>query len=178
VAVRRGHGIASERKKTFAESNKINRDSLEVQTVRELWRWAFAGDDVRREIEDPRSELAGCLEFYLCHLLDFVPAARSLGWWCDGVLSLSIARPSRLSIRVAGTAYLDSCGVGPFELEFHFARRRGVQPTRIMLRCGHRDQLETTAWRTKLKNAAAIVRARPPRDDEWAIAVEFTPEEE
>jgi len=172
------HDIASERKKTFADSKQNNRDSLEARIVGDLWQWAFASEEARDDIVKSQSSFAVCLEFYLGQLLHFVPLAKSRGWWCDGVLELRIARTSRLSFRIVGAAYLGACNVGPFELEFYFARRRDIEPTKVILRCGLRDDSGLVWRRGRERNAAAIVSARPPRDDEWAIAVEFLPEEE
>jgi len=135
---------------------------LEERIARELWRWAFADGLERAKIVGHGSDFLTMLEFYLGGLLCQSPAARKRGWWCDGVLAVEITRRRRHSFRLAGRAYLTATEVGPFEMELYFARRRATAPTRVVLRCGPSGGGE---------------RLRPPRDDEWTIAVEFTPED-
>jgi hypothetical protein len=161
----------------FADSDRSNPYARQQQIAIDLWNWAFADAEARREMTVPNGIFAGRIEYYLSSLLDSVPLAKRRGWWCDGVLELSITRHSRVSFRIAGVAYFDEMGVGPFELEFHFAHRRDVQPIRVILRCGFRDEVRQAASHRRSKTGAEVARLRPPRDDEWAIAVEFIPKE-
>jgi hypothetical protein len=86
----------------LAFANDSQPDRLESAITGALWEWAFASEDVRRQIAANGSELSVCVECYLSKLLKSVAVTRSKGTWCDGVLELSISKLSRLELAVAG----------------------------------------------------------------------------
>jgi hypothetical protein len=106
----------------------------------------------------------------LFHSVDFT---RSRGIWCDGVLQLSIARLHRLGLAISGVCYCPH-ELAPFELEFHFERRRDLVPLRTVLRFGDLGHGRNGAMHTSAKNAVVIVANRPKRNQDWAVAVELT----
>jgi hypothetical protein len=137
----------------------------------------FLKDDARREIVAAQSDLAVCIEFYLCGVFRLVPVAQSHGWWCDGVIELSIEKLNRTSFLIAGAAYCENSAAGflaPFEIEFHFAKRRDPGPARIIVRFGELDHHGSI--RTTQENPTVIAASRPTQDRDWVIAVELTPE--
>lgn len=162
----------------FPNSIQSDSDPLELRITAELWRWAFLKDDARRELLWPRGDLALNIEFYLCGVFRIVPVAQSNGWWCDGVVELSITKLSRTSFRIAGAAYCGNaapCYLAPFEHEFHFAKRRDPQPARVIVRFGEVNANGSIRLRKHHKNAALIATNRPTQERDWAIAVELTP---
>ena len=159
----------------FPNPEQQQSDSLETAIANELWRWAFLPHGARSETT-VRSELSVWLEFYLCgafHLIDFT---RSRGIWCDGIIELSIARINRRAFLITGVAYAPN-ELAPFEIEFHFARRRDHEPARTIIRFGELDPDGEIKWHTNAKDAATIVANRPQIDRDWAVAVELTPAE-
>ncbi len=113
------------------------------------------------------------LEFYLCGAFHLIAFTRSRGIWCDGVIELSIEKLNRRAFRIAGAAF------GPneltaFEIEFHYAVRRGRNPLRTIIRFGFAGP-DGEIRQPKEKDAPRIVANRPRRDHEWAVAVELTP---
>jgi hypothetical protein len=162
----------------FPNSIQSNPDSLEFRIASELWRWAFLKDDARSELQSPRGDLALNIEFYLCGVFRIVPVAQSNGWWCDGVMELSITKISRTSFRIAGAAYFGNsapCYLAPFELEFHFAKRRNPEPARVIVRFGELGPNGSIRLCKYPRNAALIATNRPRQERDWVIAVELTP---
>jgi hypothetical protein len=123
-----------------------------------------------------QSELSVAIEFYLCGVFQLVDFTRSRGIWCDGVVQLSISKINRCAFRLIGVAYAPN-NLAPFEIEFHFARRRDHQPLRTIIRFAEADPNGEIQWHSNQKNAATILANRPHCDRNWAVAIELTPAE-
>lgn len=74
---------------------------------------------------------------------------------------------------MAGLAFIRQT-LAPFEIEFHFARRRDEKPKRTIIRLGDRDKIGEIRLHSNQKNAAKILANRPQIDRDWAVAVELT----
>lgn len=157
----------------LAFANDSQPDRLESAITGALWEWAFASEDVRRQIAANGSELSVCVECYLSELLKSVAVTRSKGTWCDGVLEQSIFKLSRLELAVAGACFCPN-EVAPFEIVFHFAKRRDLVPLRTVFCFGDLRRWERS-WR--IQEAQALVQKRPRKYCDWLVAVELTPEE-
>jgi len=138
-----------------------------------LWRWKFAAPTERDAIVAD-TKLALMLEFWF-PLAD-IPLTRKLGTWCDGITTLDISSNSHCSFSLAGVGYFPTY-LAPFELEFHFANRRDIDPSSIVLRLGFRNGLmpANATGDPSTKNDAAAFANRPQRNSDWAVAVELTP---
>ena len=93
--------------------------------------------------------------------------------WCDGVIELSVTRIQRRAFLLVGVAYCPH-KLTPFEIEFHFANRRDVEPLRTILRLGEVDQYGEIRWHRNANQSALIVSRRPQPNRDWAVAVEMT----
>ncbi len=158
------------------ETKPQESDTLEQSIAGELWRWAFESPKAQADITAVRSSLLVALEFYLCgafHLIDFT---RARGIWCDGVIELAISRLDRQAFLLSGVGYFPN-ELAPFEIEFHFARRRDRQPTRTIIRLGWADSEGEIRWKTKKRNVSGISTSHPTSLKDWAVAVEVTPGE-
>ncbi len=117
------------------------------------------------------------IEFYLSgffeHQIEFT---RSRDIWCDGIVGLRIERTSRLSIVVCGVAYCPH-DWAPFELEFHFKRRRDIEPLKVVLKFGELNSGGELLTHSRSKSPEAILARRPNLNRDWAVAVELTPDE-
>ncbi len=165
--------VRPQRSNPFPNREHQQTDPLEAAIAAELWRWAFAPQEVRVDIAAVQSELSTKLEFYLCGAFQLIDFTRSRGIWCDGVIELSIMKISRCSFLTVGAAYAPT-HLAPFEIEFHFGRRRDHVPLRTIIRFGKRGPDSEIQWYANTKNAATIVANRPQYDRDWAIAVELT----
>ena len=106
-------------------------------------------------------------------LIDFT---RSRGIWCDGVIEMSVSRINRRAFIIAGVAF-SPVRLAPFEIDFHFARRRGKEPLRTIIRFGDRDSDGEIHWHKNWTNAPTALANRPKCNRDWAVAVELTPME-
>lgn len=109
----------------FANNNETQYESLEQKIVAELWRWSALDPELRSELTAPRSFLAGALEYYLCGIFPLCKASAARGWWCDGILELTITELTPTAFQLVGVAYWAKGNqtpfyLAPFELEFHF----------------------------------------------------------
>ncbi|MEM8671966.1 MAG: hypothetical protein AAGG48_30895 [Planctomycetota bacterium] len=162
--------------RSSTEEHAFNDDAvspLEVRIAETLWRWKFASESERNAIVAD-ANLLPMIE----HWFPFadIPLTRKLGTWCDGISTLEIASPSRLSFLLAGVGWFPTY-LAPFELEFHFPRSRDTHAHCIILRLGFRGRLFNANDRhvpTTRDDAAAFAR-RPQRNQDWAVAVELTP---
>ena len=160
----------------FADHRQSPSDSVETAIATELWRWAFLSPDVRGELTANGSGLCVTIEFYLCGEFQRIDFTRSHGIWCDGVTELSIRKLNRRAFLIAGAAFSPH-HLAPFEIEFHFDRRRDQRPSRTIIRFGERDRDGSIRWHRNDKNAATMVANRPTENRNWAVAVELTPNE-
>lgn len=146
--------------------------TLEQNITATLWRWKFAAPTERDAIVAD-SEFPLMLEFWFP--LDDIPLTRKLGTWCDGITTLEITSNSRCSFSIAGIGYFPTY-LAPFELEFHFAKRRDIDPISIVLRLGFRDGLMPANREGPLRMWKEVVALskRPQRNSDWAVAVELT----
>ena len=104
-----------------------------------------------------------------------IETPRRLGTWCDGIPLLTVADLSRTAFALAGVGYFPH-ELSPFELDFHYLRRRDMHTTRIEFRFGMRDAdggLRTFATN---KPPDAILMQRPRDLRQWAVAVELSPQ--
>ena len=157
----------------FANELQPQTDPLEATIASELWRWAFLPNEERDEITAVTSKLSAAIEYHLCNAFHLVEFTRSRGIWCDGVVELQIEKTKRCSFIIVGAAWCPN-SLAPFELEFHFDRRRDPLPVRSIVRFGrvnNHKQLQSYGQ----KSAAKIVATRPTTIQDWAIAVEMTP---
>ncbi|MCR9198936.1 MAG: hypothetical protein NXI04_09850 [Planctomycetaceae bacterium] len=120
------------------------------------------------------AEIALHLEYWMPYTQ--IPMMQRHQAWCDGIPLLHISDLSRTSFFIVGAGYFPS-RFAAFEVEFHFARRRDLLTSRIMLRWGHVD------GRGRLITASCsdpqhVIDRRPEKLSEWAVAVELTPEPE
>jgi hypothetical protein len=160
---------------TFAERDQRS-DALEQEIAAGLWRWAFLSPDAREELAANRSDLSLAIEYYLGGVFQVIDFTRFRGIWCDGVLELCVEKITRCSFMVTGISFSPSL-LAPFEIEFHFSRRRDTDPVRTIIRFGDRDTDGEIYWHRNSANAATIVANRPKRNRDWAVAVELTPQE-
>ena len=137
-----------------------------------LWQWRFAALTVRDRIVAD-ADLASLLEFWFP--FEEIALTRRLGTWCDGIPILRLQDFNRTAFVMAGVGYFPN-DFSPFELEFHYNKRRDRLTSRIVLRFGisnHEGGLKTFACST----APEQVLARSPRQvRDWAVAVELTPQ--
>jgi hypothetical protein len=148
-------------------------DPAETRIADELWQWAFLSPSERREVTANGSDLSVMIEFYLSGIFQQLEFTRSQGIWCDGVVELSIRQMNRRAFVIVGIAFAPN-RLAPFEIEFHFDRRRDKEPMRAIIRFGGCEDDGEIHWHTNLKNAAAILAKRPKFDRDWAVAVELT----
>jgi hypothetical protein len=139
-----------------------------------LWQWLELPESDRGSITANQATLSGTIEYYLCKALDYENSARSSGWWCDGVIDLSISEIADKSFLIVGVAYWaqsgqDPCYLAPFEMEFHFDEFRKNVSRRIVIRFGCLDQHGLIK-----KTADTLGERRPKRNQDWAFAVELT----
>jgi hypothetical protein len=165
----------------FAESLESTSDPLERAIAAELWRWLSLSTEDRPKITSPQSELAGAIEFFLCGAFHCKNSAPSPGWWCDGVIELSITELGPTSFLIVGAAYWATTGgksppfhLAPFELELYFDSRADLDAKRTIIRFGAVDHCGEIRRIPYNANAWRIVKGRPTTDSEWAFAIELT----
>jgi hypothetical protein len=165
----------------FAESLESTSDPLERAIATELWRWSSLSTEDRPEISSPESELAEAIEFYLCDAFQRKNSSPSPGWWCDGVIELSITELGPTNFLIVGAAYWAKTGgksspfyIAPFELEFYFDSRADLDAKRTIIRFGELDHFGEIRRIPYDANAWRIVKSRPTTDSEWAFAIELT----
>jgi hypothetical protein len=85
---------------------------------------------------------------------------------------MEIAAISRTAFRIIGVGYFPH-QITPFELEFHFSKRRDMTPQKIILRLGHvsHERYQTVGH---AKHPQNILDSRPAINSDWAVAVELT----
>ena len=104
-----------------------------------------------------------------------IPRTRELGTWCDGVTELEIISNARRIFLVNGVGWFPHF-LAPFQLEFHFLRRRETCPERILLRLGFRNELvAANACVSSQRLRRWQLSKRPRRNQDWEVAVELTP---
>lgn len=117
------------------------------------------------------------MEFSLCQVFKRIEFTRDQRIWCDGVLALSITRPHRRMFLLVGVAYSPNA-LAPFEVEFHYARRRDTLPTKSIVRFGFADRTKAHEQRYKVANALGfaeqLLQTRPKTNQGWSVAVELT----
>jgi hypothetical protein len=158
----------------MVNQHQMQTDPLEKRIASELWKWAFLSPGERREVTANGSDLCVMIEFYLSGIFQQFAFTRSRGIWCDGVVELSIRQMNRRAFVIVGIAFAPS-QLAPFEIEFHFTRRRDKEPLRAIVRFGGCEDDGEVHWHSNLKNAAATLAKRPKCDRDWAVAVELTP---
>lgn len=109
------------------------------------------------------------LEYYLCGVFQLIDYTRSQGVWCDGVAEFAIKKNGRQSFLIVAAAYCPN-SLAPVELEFHFPERRSCRATRIVVRYDEPTDGSSTY-------ASKVISKRPTSNQEWAVAVELTPQE-
>jgi hypothetical protein len=93
----------------FADTKK-SIDPLDLAIARDLWCWQSSAETDRARIIAPRSDLSRALEYYLGSAFHCDNSAPSRGWWCDGVIELSIEEIEPTSFRIIGAAYWAQSG--------------------------------------------------------------------
>lgn len=142
-------------------------------------RWKSLLEQDRSSVTANQSDLAGLIEYYLCEVFKYKNSAPSSGWWCDGVVELTISQPADQSFQIVGAAYWAESSRSPFylaplELEFKLPFQGATQAEQIIVRFGSLDRsgqikrssIETSTW--------LLVQRRPERNEDWAFAVEVT----
>ncbi|MFT4556608.1 MAG: hypothetical protein ACI92S_001953 [Planctomycetaceae bacterium] len=162
----------------IATTPENNSDPLEEAIAEELWRWAFASEEIRSEMttirmvvspEDvPRTpRLPTMLEFYLCGVFQLVDYTHSRNIWCDGILEFSIERTTRKSFLIVAAIYCPNV-LAPVEIEFHYPVRRSCRATRIIVRFNDPGEVGTS------RIPSNVILRRPQHDRDWTVAVELT----
>jgi hypothetical protein len=165
------------RRNQFADS--LENTSLEQRIVAELLRWKSLLEQDRSSVTANQSDVAGLIEYYLCEVFKYKNSAPSSGWWCDGVVELSISQPSDHSFLIVGVAYWAESSrspfyLAPFEMDFELTMLDAIQTERIIVRFGsldHTGQIKRNSLRT---STWLLVQRRPKRNEDWAFAVEIT----
>ncbi len=164
----------------FTDSNEYI-DPLDVAIARDLWRWRSLPEPDRVVVTAPQSMLALSLEYYLCGVFRYENSAPSCGWWCDGVIELSIEELDDTSFRMVGAAYWAKAGhksspffLAPFEIEMYFPRPQADVPSRSIVRFGAMDHLGNIQKSPHNGNAVRLIAKRPQRNTDWAFAIELT----
>jgi hypothetical protein len=142
-------------------------------------RWKSLPEPDRLSVTANQSDVAGLFEYYLCEVFKCKNSAPSSGWWCDGVVELSISQPSDHRFLIVGVAYWAESSrstfyLAPFELDVQLTLLGAIQTEQIIVRFGSldharqikRSSIETSAW--------LLVQRRPKRNEDWAFAVEMT----
>ncbi len=75
---------------------------------------------------------------------------------------------------MAGVGYFPN-NLNPFEVEFHFEKRRDIQPQKIKLRFGKLDGIGQLVRYDIKKYPPNILSQRPTEDSDWAVVVELPP---
>jgi hypothetical protein len=163
----------------FDDPNVVSSDPRELAITCELRRWASSSNDERLRITAGGSELSVALEYYLCAALEYRSSQNTSGWWCDGVVELSISQPSARSFVLAGAGYwADASGgfyLAPFEIEFHFSKENTQVPVRVVVRFGVADRLgKIVRTECDRRTSYHVAQNRPTHDSDWAFAIELT----
>lgn len=156
----------------FNDSNSPTRKSAEECLSAILWEWRFADREDRNEILVKRG-LALQLEFWMP--FELIDSAKQDGLWCDGIALMTVSDINRTAIRVSGVGYFPH-SLAPFEIEFHWAKRRDLQTTKIVLRVGFAPASRVRGLSRIQTDPAELLSHRPTDDQDWAIAVELTPD--
>ena len=119
-------------------------------------------------------EIGRLLEGYMGECLPYGPNALR-DWWCDGVAYLEIEQTSTDAFKLLGVAWITASALAPFELDVELKSTGEPSFAKTIFRIGTRDRrgrpqfVRTDAdWRT-------ILRERPQRNCDWAMAIELTP---
>jgi len=162
----------------FTDSHE-SPDPMDVRIARQLWRWRSLPKPERSDVAAPQSELASDLEYFLCSAFQSPNSAPSSGWWCDGVLQLSIEEIDDVSFRMVGAAYWARAShkaspffLAPFEVEVHFSRVHANAASRTIVRFGATDRLGNIKEVPHDGSAALVIARRPQQDADWALAIE------
>jgi hypothetical protein len=164
----------------FADSNQVTSPTLEQKIVRELWRWSTASEPERVEILSSRSDLAGAIEFYLCHAFGLKNSAPSSKWWCDGVLELTVSHLNPTNFQIVGLVIWAFASpnphffIAPFEIDLNFTISEAAEANRIVVRFGATENTGGIQCVPYSDLAVRLVESRPKRDQDWAFAIELT----
>lgn len=125
--------------------------------------------------------LASAIEFYLCGAFHRKNSAPSGGWWCDGVIGLSIVQLAPTAFQLIGAAYWAKTGhrsspfyMAPFELELYFRSAGDLDAERVIVRFGSTDEFGQIECFDIDRYPGRIVQKRPTRDEDWAFAIELS----
>ncbi|GAB4162315.1 MAG: hypothetical protein Tsb009_39340 [Planctomycetaceae bacterium] len=146
--------------------------TIESRIATALWDWRFANAaDREKLIAD--SQLASMLEYWMP--FSQIEFTRKLDIWCDGIPLLQVADLNRTAFTITGVGYFPH-DFSPFKLEFYFKNRRDLATLRITFRFGILDdngQLRTFEMN---KDPNLVISKLPVRIQDWAVAVELTPQ--
>ena len=147
-------------------------DSLESRISAALWDWRFT-DTANREQVIADSDLALMFEFWMP--FSEIEYTRKLGTWCDGIPLLHVSNRNRTAFNVTGVGYFPD-EFAPFEHEFHFANRRDLVTTKIIFKWGMLDGHSHLRTFGTSKDPSTVYAQRPQLVQQWAVAVELTPQ--
>jgi hypothetical protein len=116
------------------------------------------------------------IEYYLCEVFHYNNSVPSSGWWCDGVIDLSVSEIEEKTFEIVGVAYWAKAGhasspfyQAPFEIEFYFGKLQANAPQRVVIRFGCLDHFG------KIRRVSiSSVQRRPTQNKDWAFAIELT----
>lgn len=149
-------------------------DSLEPQISAILWTWRFTETNDRDQLIE-NSDLASLLEFWIPY--SDIPFTRKHNAWCDGIPLLRVTDLNRTAFLLAGVGYFPN-DFSPFELEFHYAKRRDMLTKKIVFRWGIVDGRGKLITFGTNKDPSTIFDKLPTQNRQWAVAVELMPEQE
>ena len=120
--------------------------------------------------------------------LSEIEFTRNLNLWCDGIPFIQIQDIHRTAFTIGGVGYFPH-QLSPFEVGFHFNRRRDLDPSRITLKFGILDRsgpffvVRSPCTKVSIgqvrtfpmnKDPGVVFSHRPQRLEDWAVAVEFS----
>jgi hypothetical protein len=121
--------------------------------------------------------LAGTVEFFLCGAFQNKNSAPSSGWWCDGVIEVSVRQLETTAFQLAGVAFWAESGnphspfyLAPFELEVYYSSPGDLCSSRVIVRFGQVDRRGGIV-RTPYNR---LLGRRPKSDAQWAFAIELS----
>jgi len=124
-----------------------------------------------RKVEE---EIALLLEWYICQCLEYGPHNLG-GWWSDGVILLEIHTTSPDEFKLLGVTWIDSLGIAPFEIDVKLIPNIETHFAKTIFRIGTLDDFGQPKVLDRRLDDRQVLRMRPQRNKDWAMAVELTP---